>query len=100
MRRFAGPKVTQMLASLGLKDDEAIEHRWVTRLVERAQKKVEERNFDIRKRLLEFDEVMNEQRTLIYDYRQRILRAGGSPRARRHDVGRDRRDRGRPRGGR
>ncbi len=74
MRRFAGPKVTQMLASLGLKDDEAIEHRWVTRSVERAQKKVEERNFDIRKRLLEFDEVMNEQRTLVYDYRQRILR--------------------------
>ncbi len=74
MRRFAGPKVTQMLASLGLKDDEAIEHRWVTRSVERAQKKVEERNFDIRKRLLEFDEVMNEQRTLVYEYRQRILR--------------------------
>src|SRR5262249_28525782 len=54
-----------------------IEHRWVTKSVERAQKKVEERNFEIRKRLLEYDEVMNEQRTLIYDYRQQILRNEG-----------------------
>src|SRR5207245_2244494 len=62
---------------LGLKDGEAIEHRWVTRSVERAQKKVEERNFEIRKRLLEYDEVMNEQRTLVYEYRQQILRNEG-----------------------
>jgi preprotein translocase subunit SecA len=74
MRRFAGPKVSGMLQKLGLKDNQAIEHRWVSRSVERAQKKVEERNFEIRKRLLEYDEVMNEQRTMVYDHRQRILR--------------------------
>ena len=74
MRRFAGPKIIAMLHKLGLRDDEVLTHSMVTRSVERAQKKVEERNFDIRKRLLEYDEVMNEQRTLIYDYRQQILR--------------------------
>ncbi|HMS15382.1 MAG TPA: preprotein translocase subunit SecA [Planctomycetota bacterium] len=74
MRRFAGPRIISMLQKLGLKDGQHIEHKMVSRSVERAQKKVEERNFDIRKRLLEYDEVMNEQRTLIYDYRQRILR--------------------------
>ena len=74
MRRFAGPKITAMLHKLGLRDDEVLTHSMVTRSVERAQKKVEERNFEIRKRLLEYDEVMNEQRTLIYDHRQQILR--------------------------
>ena len=73
MRRFAGPRMAGMLQKLGLKDGQHIEHKMVSRSVERAQKKVEERNFEIRKRLLEYDEVMNEQRTLIYDYRQRIL---------------------------
>jgi preprotein translocase subunit SecA len=77
MRKFASPTVKNVLQKLGLRDGEAIEHRWVTRSVERAQKKVEERNFEIRKRLLEYDEVMNEQRTLIYDYRQQILRNEG-----------------------
>jgi preprotein translocase subunit SecA len=77
MRKFASPTVKGLLQKLGLKDGESIEHRWVTRSVERAQKKVEERNFEIRKRLLEYDEVMNEQRTLIYDYRQQILRNEG-----------------------
>jgi preprotein translocase subunit SecA len=77
MRRFASPTVKGLLQKLGLRDGEAIEHRWVTKSVERAQKKVEERNFEIRKRLLEYDEVMNEQRTLIYDYRQQILRNEG-----------------------
>ena len=74
MRKFAGPRVKELLSKLGLKDGQAIEHKWVTNAVERAQKKVEERNFEIRKRLLEYDEVMNEQRTLIYGYRQQILR--------------------------
>ncbi|MAG55735.1 MAG: hypothetical protein CMJ83_05545 [Planctomycetes bacterium] len=77
MKRFAGPRVASMLQKLGLKDGQPIEHKWVSRSVERAQKKVEERNFEIRKRLLEYDEVMNEQRTLIYDYRQQILRGEG-----------------------
>jgi preprotein translocase subunit SecA len=77
MRRFASPTVRGWLQKLGLEGGEAIEHRMVSRSVEKAQKKVEERNFEIRKRLLEFDEVMNEQRTLVYDYRQQILRGEG-----------------------
>ncbi len=77
MRRFASPTIKNFLQKLGLRDGEAIEHRMVSRSVERAQKKVEERNFETRKRLLEYDEVMNEQRTLIYDYRQQILRNEG-----------------------
>lgn len=74
MKRFAGPKVQGMLKKLGLEGGEAIEHKWVSGSVARAQRKVEERNFEIRKRLLEYDEVMNEQRKLIYDYRDRVLR--------------------------
>ena len=74
MRRFTGPRMAALLGKLGLTGDQAIEAKMVSRSVERAQKKVEERNFDIRKRLLEYDEVMNEQRTLVYDYRQQILR--------------------------
>ena len=74
MRRFAGPRVSGMLQKLGLKDGQPIEHKWVSRSVERAQKKVEERNFEIRKRLLEYDEVMNEQRIMVYEHRQQILR--------------------------
>jgi preprotein translocase subunit SecA len=77
MRRFTGPRMAALLGKLGLTGDQAIESRMVTRAVERAQKKVEERNFDIRKRLLEYDEVMNEQRTLVYQYRQQILRGEG-----------------------
>jgi preprotein translocase subunit SecA len=77
MRRFASPTIKAWLQKLGLEGSEAIEHRMVSRSVEKAQKKVEERNFEIRKRLLEFDEVMNEQRTLVYDYRQQILRGEG-----------------------
>ena len=73
MKRFAGPRVSGMLQKLGLKDGQPIEHGWVSKSVERAQKKVEERNFEIRKRLLEYDEVMNEQRTLVYDHRHQIL---------------------------
>jgi preprotein translocase subunit SecA len=74
MRRFASPRVKGLLQKLGLEGDEAIESRIVSNSVEKAQRKVEEKNFEIRKRLLEFDEVMNEQRTLVYQYRQRILR--------------------------
>ena len=77
MRRFASPTIKAWLQKLGLEGSEAIEHRMVSRSVEKAQKKVEEKNFEIRKRLLEFDEVMNEQRTLVYDYRQQILRGEG-----------------------
>ena len=54
-------------------DDEPIEHPWVTKSIENAQKKVEERNFDIRKNLLEYDDVMNEQRKTVYKIRQQLL---------------------------
>ncbi len=73
MRIFAGDWVKKVLTSLGMKEDEAIESRMVSRRIEGAQKKVEERNFEIRKNLLEYDEVMDEQRKRVYGYRQRIL---------------------------
>ena len=73
MRLFAGEWVKNMLGRLGMEDGEAIESRMVTRRVEAAQKKVEERHFDQRKHLLEYDEVMDGQRKTVYSYRQRIL---------------------------
>jgi len=73
MRIFAGEWVKNVLTRLGMKDGEAIESRMVTRRVEAAQKKVEERNFEVRKNLLEYDEVMDEQRRRVYGFRQKIL---------------------------
>jgi preprotein translocase subunit SecA len=73
MRIFAGEWVKNVLTRLGMKEGEAIESRMVSRRIEGAQKKVEERNFDVRKNLLEYDEVMDEQRKRIYGYRQKIL---------------------------
>ncbi|MEZ6194376.1 MAG: preprotein translocase subunit SecA [Planctomycetota bacterium] len=73
MRRFASDNVASMLKKLGLKDGQAIEHKWINRSVASAQKKVENRNFEIRKNLLEYDDVMNEQRKLVYDRRRRVL---------------------------
>ncbi|MGD9720312.1 MAG: SEC-C metal-binding domain-containing protein [Pirellulales bacterium] len=73
MRIFAGEWVKNVLTRLGMQEGEAIKSRMVTRRVEGAQKKVEERNFDIRKNLLEYDEVMDEQRKRVYGYRQQIL---------------------------
>ena len=73
MRIFAGPWVTALLDKLGMQEGEAIESRMVSRRIEAAQKKVEERNFEIRKNLLEYDEVMDEQRKRVYRYRQQIL---------------------------
>ncbi|HMP04833.1 MAG TPA: preprotein translocase subunit SecA [Lacipirellulaceae bacterium] len=73
MRIFAGEWVKNMLTRLGMQEGEAIESKMVSRRIEGAQKKVEERNFEIRKNLLEYDEVMDEQRKRVYGYRQRIL---------------------------
>ena len=73
MRIFAGDWVRGILTRLGMKEGEAIESRMVSRRIEGAQKKVEERNFEIRKNLLEYDEVMDEQRKRVYGYRQAIL---------------------------
>ena len=73
MRKFAGEWVSAVLTRLGMEEGEAIESRMVSRRIEGAQKKVEERNFDIRKNLLEYDEVMDEQRKRVYSFRQRLL---------------------------
>ena len=73
MRIFAGEWVKGMLTRLGMQEGEAIESKMVSRRIEGAQKKVEERNFEVRKNLLEYDEVMDEQRKRVYGYRQRIL---------------------------
>ena len=73
MRIFAGEWVKNVLTRLGMEEGQAIESRMVSRRIEGAQKKVEERNFEIRKNLLEYDEVMDEQRKRVYGYRQRIL---------------------------
>ncbi|MEN6449075.1 MAG: preprotein translocase subunit SecA, partial [Thermoguttaceae bacterium] len=73
MRIFAGEWVKNILTRLGMKEGEAIESHMVSRRIEGAQKKVEERNFEVRKNLLEYDEVMDEQRKRVYSYRQDIL---------------------------
>jgi len=73
MRIFAGDKVKAMLTWLGMKEGESIEHPMVSRQIEKAQKRVEERHFESRKNLLEYDEVMDFQRKEVYSYRQRIL---------------------------
>src|SRR5678816_3265316 len=73
MRIFAGDKVKNLMDRMGMPDDEPIEHPWVTKSVQNAQQKVEERNFDIRKNLLEYDDVMSAQRKTIYEMRQALL---------------------------
>jgi preprotein translocase subunit SecA len=73
MRIFASERVSSILKTLGMEEGQDIQSPMVNRAIERAQKKVEERNFEIRKNLLEYDEVMNEQRKLVYDDRQSIL---------------------------
>jgi preprotein translocase subunit SecA len=73
MRKFAGEWVAAVLTRLGMEENEAIESKMVSRRIEGAQKKVEERNFDARKNLLEYDEVMDEQRKRVYSFRQRLL---------------------------
>ncbi|RLP53668.1 MAG: preprotein translocase subunit SecA [Ketobacter sp.] len=75
MRIFASDKVKGLMQSLGMEKGEAIEHRWVTKSIENAQKKVEGRNFDIRKSLLEYDDVANDQRRVVYEQRNDILHA-------------------------
>ncbi len=73
MRLFASENVTKMLDRLGFKEGDMIEHKMLNSSIERAQKKVEENNFGIRKRLLEYDDVMNKQRTVIYERRRHAL---------------------------
>ena len=73
MRIFASDRVTGMMKKLGMEEGEAIEHPWVTKAIENAQRKVEGRNFDIRKNLLEFDDVANDQRKVVYEQRNELL---------------------------
>lgn len=73
MRLFGSENIASMMDKLGMDEDEPIEHKIITRSVEKAQKKVEARNFDIRKHVLQYDDVMNQQREVIYGQRHKIL---------------------------
>ncbi len=75
MRIFASDRVTAMMQRFGMTEDEAIEHKWVTRAIENAQRKVEAHNFDTRKHLLDFDDVANDQRKVIYEQRNDLMDA-------------------------
>ena len=74
MRLFGGDQIDGVLKKLGLKENESIDHPWINKAMESAQKKVEARNFDIRKTLIKFDDVMNDQRQVIFSQRLNILK--------------------------
>ncbi len=73
MRIFASERVGALMQKLGMKEGEAIEHPWVNKAIENAQRKVEGRNFDIRKQLLEYDDVANDQRKVVYEQRNELM---------------------------
>ena len=73
MRIFGSESMNKILEKLGLKDGESIDHPWINKALERAQQKVEARNFDVRKTLLKFDNVLNDQRKVIFDQRNKII---------------------------
>ena len=73
MRLFGGERIAALMTRLGVQEGEVIEHRMVTRSIERAQRRVEAYNFEIRKHLLEYDDVMNKQRTVVYELRNKLL---------------------------
>lgn len=73
MRIFASDRMTSLMQKLGMEEGEAIEHPWVSRAIENAQRKVEGHNFDIRKQLLEFDDVANDQRKVVYEQRNELM---------------------------
>ncbi|MEC9359543.1 MAG: preprotein translocase subunit SecA [Pseudomonadota bacterium] len=75
MRIFTPPRMRAMLQRLGMQEGEAIEHKWVTRAIETAQRKVEAHNFDIRKHLLDYDNVANDQRKVVYELRDELMSA-------------------------
>ncbi|HSV28596.1 MAG TPA: preprotein translocase subunit SecA, partial [Candidatus Omnitrophota bacterium] len=75
MRIFGSQRMDGMLQKLGLKEGEAIVHPWINKALEKAQQKVEARNFDVRKNLLKFDDVMNDQRKVIYEQRKELMQA-------------------------
>ena len=73
MRIFGSDSMNNILKKLGLKDGESIDHPWINKALERAQQKVEARNFDIRKTLLRFDDVLNDQRHVIFNQRREVI---------------------------
>src|SRR5690242_11902077 len=73
MRIFGAERMDAMLKRLGLKEDEAIVHPWINKALEKAQQKVEARNFDIRKNILKYDDVMNDQRKVIFEQRLELM---------------------------
>jgi preprotein translocase subunit SecA len=73
LRLFGGDRLYGLMNKLGMKEDEPIEHKWVSKSIENAQQKVEAHNFDIRKQLLEYDDVLNEQRKIIYNHRREAM---------------------------
>ncbi len=75
MRIFGSDRISGMMGKLGMEEDQPIEHKWVSKAIETSQKRVEAHNFDIRKHLLEYDDVNNKQRTEIYSFRREILTA-------------------------
>lgn len=75
MRIFASERVAGLMQKIGMEEGEAIEHPWVTKAIENAQRKVEGRNFDIRKQLLEYDNVANDQRKVVYEQRNELMEA-------------------------
>jgi len=79
MRIFGSERISKVMDTLGMKEDEPIEHKWISKAVENAQKRVEGHNFEIRKHLLDFDNVMNTQRDVIYSMRLGILKGEGIP---------------------
>jgi preprotein translocase subunit SecA len=78
LRIFGSDKIVGWMERMGLEDDEPIEHRWITRSIENAQKKVEGHNFNIRKNLLEYDDIMNLQRKAVYAMRRQALQGDGT----------------------
>jgi len=76
LRIFGGEKISAIMDRIGLEEDQPIEHRMISKAIENAQKRVEGQNFDIRKHLLEYDDVMNRQRKVIYEQRKKVLRGG------------------------
>src|SRR5580658_7664478 len=77
LRIFGADRLKGLMSKIGMEDNEPIEHRWISRAIENAQKKVESHNFDIRKHLLEYDDVMNKQREVVYSRRRELL--SGAP---------------------
>ncbi|MBI5055232.1 MAG: preprotein translocase subunit SecA [Nitrospirae bacterium] len=73
MRIFGSDRISGLMGKLGMEEDQPIEHKWITKAIETSQKRVEAHNFDIRKHLLEYDDVNNKQRTEIYSFRREIL---------------------------